>query len=1214
MLPAGLIGLSLLALSVPSRAPGAPSALPPGFSESVVFSGLTQPTAVRFSPDGRVFVAEKSGLIKVFSSLTDPTPTVFADLSTNVHNFWDRGLLGLALDPGFPSRPYVYVLYTHDAAIGGVAPRWGTPGILSDPCPNPPGATAAGCVVSGRLSRLEAAGDVMIGAERVLLEGWCQQFPSHSVGALGFGADGALYVSGGEGAGFVQPDYGQSGTPRNPCGDPPGGVGATLSPPTAEGGALRSQDLRTATDPAGFSGAVLRVDPATGDALPTNPLAFDPDVNARKIVAYGFRNPFRFAVKPGTSELWIGDVGWENTEEIDIVRPTTVEDFGWPCYEGAVPQSAYDGLNLDICENLYGTPGGVRQPYFAYPHVGPAFAGDTCSDSGGSSISGLAFYQGGSYPARYNGALFFADYSRKCIWALIGGAGASPESFATGVSNPVDLQVGPGGDLFYADLDGGGVVRITYQAPPPGASTTYVSDMSWISSANGHGPVERDRSNGEDGASDGRPLTLNGTVFPKGLGAHAPSEVEVSLASCSRFRATVGVDDEVGANGSVVFQVFADGVKVFESGVLSGASASVPVDVDVSGRSVLRLVVTEAGDGGAYDHADWADARVVCGSTGDTSPPGVVSVSPTGGASGVAVSVRPSVTFSEPMAAASVSSSTFVLRRQGASVDVAASVAYDGSSRTAVLTPSAALEAGVSYTARVFGGLAGVTDAAGNPLPADHIWTFNTAASPNTPPTPVINAPIGGTTWTVGDVLAFSGSATDTQDGTLAPSRLSWSLVLLHCPSGCHAHTIQDFTGVASGSFTAPDHEYPSSLELRLTATDSAGATATVTRRLEPRTVDLTFQTAPAGLQLVVGSAAGVAPFTRTVIVGSQNTVSAPSPQTGGSQSYTFSVWSDGGAQSHAITAPGASSTYTATFTGSPSSTTTTFISDLPWASESNGFGPVERDRSNGEDGPADGGALTLAGVAFAKGVGVHAPSEVEVSLASCSRFRATVGVDDEVGANGSVVFQVFADGVKVFESGVLSGASASVPVDVDVSGRSVLRLVVTEAGDGGAYDHADWADARVVCSPAIRVFPSSLVRQTGTYSGGNTQSLIADDNDYYSIASTTFGTRTADWYAVLTGVPNSLQSLSVTYKGLNSVTCTQTVSLWRWTTSTWITLVTRSTGSTEFLHAGLVPTGTLADYVSGTTGNGDVRVRIRCTGFQTFVSRGELLFADYQP
>src|SRR3954454_10811298 len=183
------------------QATGATSATasqPPGFSESVVFSGLTEPTAIRFSPDGRVFVAEKGGVIKVFDSLTDKTPTVFADLRTQVYNFADRGLLGLALDPDFPAKPYVYALYTYDAAIGGTAPRWGVAGQTSDGCPTPPGATTDGCVVSGRLSRLEAiGGGNTSGPEQVLIEDWCQQFPSHSIGDLEFGADGALYVSAG---------------------------------------------------------------------------------------------------------------------------------------------------------------------------------------------------------------------------------------------------------------------------------------------------------------------------------------------------------------------------------------------------------------------------------------------------------------------------------------------------------------------------------------------------------------------------------------------------------------------------------------------------------------------------------------------------------------------------------------------------------------------------------------------------------------------------------------------------------------------------------------------------------------------------------------------------------------------------------------------------------------------------------------------------------
>src|SRR4051794_28576309 len=169
----GLLIVALVAVAVgtfgfssPERASGV--TVPPGFQDTVVLSGLDHPIALRFSPDGRIFVAEKRGVIKVFDSLNDTTPTVFADLRTNVFNGWDRGLSGMALDPSFPTRPYVYVLYAYDAPIGGTAPTWGVAGADDDTCPDPPGYTTDGCVVSGRLSRLTAAGDVMTGGEQVL--------------------------------------------------------------------------------------------------------------------------------------------------------------------------------------------------------------------------------------------------------------------------------------------------------------------------------------------------------------------------------------------------------------------------------------------------------------------------------------------------------------------------------------------------------------------------------------------------------------------------------------------------------------------------------------------------------------------------------------------------------------------------------------------------------------------------------------------------------------------------------------------------------------------------------------------------------------------------------------------------------------------------------------------------------------------------------------
>jgi glucose/arabinose dehydrogenase len=286
-------------IGLPQPTPAAAAPLP-DFRDSVVLAGLTNPTAVEFSPDGRVFVAEKSGIIRVFPELGGDG-TVFADLRTDVYNFWDRGLLGMALHPNFPTTPYVYALYTRDALPGGASPHW------NDVCPTPPGPTADGCVATGRLVRLTAVGNVASGAPTTLITDWCQQFPSHSVGHLAFGSDGMLYASAGEGASFTGVDYGQRGgnqagtpTPANPCGDPPSPAGTANTSPTGEGGALRSQDLRTSADPAGLSGAVIRIDPTTGAAAAGNPLIGSADLNARRIVAYGLRNPFRFTFRPAS--------------------------------------------------------------------------------------------------------------------------------------------------------------------------------------------------------------------------------------------------------------------------------------------------------------------------------------------------------------------------------------------------------------------------------------------------------------------------------------------------------------------------------------------------------------------------------------------------------------------------------------------------------------------------------------------------------------------------------------------------------------------------------------------------------------------------------------------------------------------------------------------------------------------------------------------------
>jgi glucose/arabinose dehydrogenase len=756
-----LAAVLLLALLSPFKA-NAVATLPAGFQESVVFSGLSAPTNVEFSNDGRIFVAEKSGLIKVFDNLSDTTPTTFADLRTKVYNYSDRGLLGLALDPNFPTNPYVYVLYTHDALIGGTPPLWG------DSCPDPPGGTRDGCVASSHLSRLRAdvTTNTMTGPEQVLIEDWCQQYPFHSIGDLAFGPGGALYVSHGDGAAFTFPDYGQGGgslgspTPKNPCGDPPTGVGGTQTPPTAEGGSLRSQDLRTGGDPVTLDGAILRVNPATGAALAGNPLIGNADFNARRIVAYGQRNPFRFTIRPSTNEVWVGNVGGGSTEEINRVSNPTgsvVRNFGWPCYEGTSRFARFDNANLNICENLYANANAVTAPYYAYTRSQELVAGETTAGcTAGATISGLAFYTTGPYPDEYDDALFFGDYSRSCIWAMQKGADGLPDptkltTFVAGAATPVDLEISPDGDLFYVDIGGGTIRRIQY-------------------SSGNHPPIARATANPISG----------------------PTPLSVSF----------------------------DGTSSSDS---DGETLTYAWDLD--------------GDG------DYDDS---------TSPQPTYDYSTAG--------------------------------------------TYEVNLR--------------------------VTDARGA---SDTLDVPLTITAGNSPPTATIDTPLPSATYKVGEEISFSGKWSDGEDAENPASALSWEWVVHHCPTAdtCHEHVWENFSGVASGTFTAPDHEYPSYLELRLTATDAGGLTDTKSVRLDPQAVELNLRSNPAGLKLMVGGTESTTPFSRTAIVGSKNSVSAPSPQTLAETTYKFASWSDGNLQSHDIVAPSAATTYTATYAAAPPQDTT---------------------------------------------------------------------------------------------------------------------------------------------------------------------------------------------------------------------------------------------------------------------------------------------------
>jgi len=142
----------------------------------------------------------------------------------------------------------------------------------------------------------------------------------------------------------------------------------------------------------------------------------------------------------------------------------------------------------------------------------------------------------------------------------------------------------------------------------------------------------------------------------------------------------------------------------------------------------------------------------------------------------------------------------------------------------------------------------------------------------------------------------------------------------------------------------------------------------------------------------------------------------------------------------------------------------TTYLSDMPLASSSNGFGPIELDTSNGESAAGDGEKLTIGGQQYDRGLGVHASSRIDIKLdGSQTYFAANLGVDDEITDGGSVVFKVYADGARIFSSNVITSMDKALSIKLKIAGAKKLTLIVSDAGDGNTGDHADWADARIL-------------------------------------------------------------------------------------------------------------------------------------------------------
>ncbi len=227
---------------------------------------------------------------------------------------------------------------------------------------------------------------------------------------------------------------------------------------------------------------------------------------------------------------------------------------------------------------------------------------------------------------------------------LTGADTAKPVSVNLTDVNELHLVVTDAGDGVTFDHADWAAPKITCSAPAP-SGDKFLSDLNPVESINGYGSYEKNMSNGEAQPGDGKPLTIRGVQYPKGLGTHAVSSLKYTLGgTCSVFTASVGIDDEVNGKGNVIFAVYGDGDQLYNSGPMSGTDAAKSVNVNVAGLTELKLAVSPATNSIDYAHADWANAKVTCSDV----KPTITAVTPTSSASSrraASATVSPSSTI-----------------------------------------------------------------------------------------------------------------------------------------------------------------------------------------------------------------------------------------------------------------------------------------------------------------------------------------------------------------------------------------------------------------------------------------------------------------------------------------------------------------------------------------------------------------------------------------
>lgn len=828
-----------LALLVLSPAMARAIALPAQFVSEDFVPGTTfdTPTGITFLPDGRLLVCEKRGRVWMVTNGVRAANPLWAGESEVLNN-GDRGLLDVAVDPHYYQNHFIYLLYTVDPDSNGVDDNddaW------------------------GRLTRYQVGftdSSTVVAASRTILFGttWStgplSLSTTHTIGSLRWGSDGTLLVTTGEGAQYTNVDFG--GQAQDSVAFQPGHAS-----PSENIGAYRAQWVNS------LAGKVLRLDPATGHGLPSNPF-YDGNVASvrSRVFDYGLRNPFRFTVRPGTGStdpaqgkpgsLYIGMVGWETWESL-FSGPTAGLNFGWPCREGLVENTQYTGGTQPPIAGC-GTLGTSDNPAtsFTLPllvtHHLDASQSVPPGDKGNCIVMG-SFYTGTNYPASYRG-LFFGDYGQKMIRVFhptgTDGYGSVDEFATDATEQPVDFQVDPlSGDIIYDGITTGGIYRLRY------TGTTSNNPPTAVAAANpsaGQAPLTVNFSSAGSSDPDSDPLAF-GWNFGDGAGSNAANPSHTYTIPGS-YAAILNVND---GRGGVAF----DTVMVLVS--QAGAFPSTAV-LDNFNRANGAL-------GGAWISGS---SKLVITSNQLAESNGTV-----------AAAVWPTVfgTSQEAFMTIAATSSSAVkqalmLKLQGTDsttdhVEVRYSAqlqqitiwtwASGGGGFTQVAGPFAHLfHAGDQLGARAYANGRVEAYANGTLLGAASVpdWPFagstgrigfvlikasgarqddfgggTFVVSSNTKPTAVIRSPIDGTFYTIGDSIRCIGTGIDAQDDSTQLA-YHWDIILHH---NNHTHPVLESDLPVDG-YIGMNHDDGTGvwIENRLIVTDTGGLKDTAVVAIYP--------------------------------------------------------------------------------------------------------------------------------------------------------------------------------------------------------------------------------------------------------------------------------------------------------------------------------------------------------------------------------------------